>query len=68
MKGILRFVLIWVLSMVLEPYLSRFMAQLSDRAPRGSFVGEVLDEMSGDFASGLVHSVGETVSDLFFGA
>jgi hypothetical protein len=67
-KGLLRFGLIWALSMLLTPYLNRFLAQLASRAPRNSLLEDFLLEMSDRYSSSLIKSFGETVGELFLGS
>ncbi|HEY2596421.1 MAG TPA: hypothetical protein VGK33_21225 [Chloroflexota bacterium] len=64
MKFVLRFVLIWGLSMLLTPFMTRMFGQVATRAPKGSFLEETLVEFSGRYSSELVRSFGETVGDL----
>ena len=68
MKGLVRFALIWALSMLLTPYVERFFAQLASRTPKGSIWREVLDELSGQYATSLVRQFGETAGDLVLGS
>jgi hypothetical protein len=63
-KFVLRFVLIWGLSMLLTPYVSRLFEKVATRAPRGSFLEETLQELGERYSSELVHTVGETVGEL----
>ena len=67
MKTLLRFALVTVLTMLLTPHVSRLFEQLAARAPRESLLGEFLDELSDQYASSLVRSVGETVGELVLG-
>src|SRR5215472_11934884 len=39
-KGLIRFALIWAISMLLAPYVSRLFDQLAEKAPQGSFLEE----------------------------
>jgi hypothetical protein len=66
-KGLLRFALIWGLSMLLTPYVNRFFDRLASRAPTGSFVEAALLELSGRYSSSLVHTFGETLGELVLG-
>jgi hypothetical protein len=45
-RGVLRIVLIWVLSRVAAPYVNRGFAQLAKLTPDGSFLEETLLELS----------------------
>ena len=67
-KGLLRFALIWALSMLVTPYLNRFLSQLADRAPENSLLEDFLQELSGQYSATLIRSLGETVSDLVLGS
>jgi len=67
-KGLLRFALIWGLSMFLTPYVNRFFDRVAARAPTGSFVEDVLLEISGNYSATLIRSVGETVGELILGS
>ena len=67
-KGVLRFVLIWGVSMLLTPHVSRLFDRLATRAPSGSFLEESLLELSDRYSSELVHTFGETVGELVLGS
>jgi hypothetical protein len=67
-KGLLRFALIWGLSMFLTPYVNRFFDRVAERAPKGSFVEDILLELSGNYSASLIRSVGETVGELILGS
>jgi hypothetical protein len=67
-KFVLRFALIWGVSMLLTPLVSRLLDQLAVRAPRGSFLEETLSEFSDHYSSELTRSVGETVGELVLGS
>ena len=67
-KGLLRFALIWALSMLVTPYLNRFLSQLAARAPENSLLEDFLQELSGQYSATLIRSLGETVSDLVLGS
>ena len=67
-KGLLRFGLIWGLSMLVTPYVNRFFDRLAARAPRGSFVEDMLLELSSNYSATLIRSLGETVGELVLGA
>ena len=66
-KGLIRFALIWAISMLLTPYLNRFLDRLAARAPSGSFLEDALLELSGRYSSSLIRSFGETLGELFLG-
>jgi len=67
-KGLLRFGLIWGISLLLTPYLNRFFDRLAGRVPAGSFVNEMLLELSGSYSATLIRSFGETLGELAFGS
>jgi hypothetical protein len=67
-KGLLRFALVSVLSMLLTPYVNRFLSQLAERAPRNSFLEDLLVELSDQYSTSLVRSLGETVGELVLGS
>jgi hypothetical protein len=67
-KGLLRFALIWGISMLLTPYLNRLFDRLAERAPKGSFVEALLLELSGRYSTTLIQSFGETLGDLVLGS
>lgn len=66
-KGLIRFALIWGISMLLAPYVSRFLERLAERAPEGSFLEDTLRELSDRHASSLIRSFGETLGEVVFG-
>jgi hypothetical protein len=67
-KGLLRFALIWGLTMLITPYVDRWLSQLAHKAPKDSLVEDVLVELSGQYSSSLIRSLGETVGELLFGS
>jgi hypothetical protein len=67
-KGLLRFALIWAISLIVTPYLNRLLDRLAQRAPRGSFLEDMLLELSGQYSSSLIRSFGETVGELVLGS
>jgi hypothetical protein len=67
-KGLIRFALIWALSMFMTPYIDRWLSQLATRAPKDSFAQHMLFELSGQYSTSLVRSLGETVGELFLGS
>jgi hypothetical protein len=67
-KGLIRFVLIWAISLFLTPYLNRLFDRLAARAPKGSFVEEILLELSGRYSASLIRSFGETLGELVLGS
>lgn len=68
LKGLLRFALIWAISMFLTPYVNRFLSRIAERAPRDSFLEQLLRELSDQYSASLIRSFGETVGELAFGA
>jgi hypothetical protein len=68
LKGLLRFALVTILSMLVTPYVNRFLNQLAQRAPKDSFLEDLLLELSDQYATSLVRSVGETVGELVLGS
>jgi hypothetical protein len=67
-KGLIRFALITALTMLLTPYVNRLFNQLAARAPQGSFLEDLLHELSGRYSSALTRSFGETLGELVFGS
>jgi hypothetical protein len=67
-KGLLRFALIWGISILLTPYLNRLFHRLAERAPDGSFVKEMLLELSESYSTTLIRSFGETLGELVLGS
>jgi hypothetical protein len=67
-KGLIRFGVIWGISMFLTPYLNRFLLQLAARAPKNSFLEDMLRELSDQYSASLIRSFGETVGELAFGS
>jgi hypothetical protein len=63
-KFVVRFVLIWGLSMVLTPFVSRMFDRAATRAPKGSFLEETLQELGDRYSSELIRTFGETVGEL----
>jgi hypothetical protein len=66
-KGLLRFALVWGLTMLVTPHLERWLGQLVAKAPKDSFLEEFLEELSGRYSSSLIRSFGETVGELVLG-
>ncbi len=66
-KGLIRFGLIWALSMFATPYVNRFFDRAAARAPKNSFVEAMLLELSHNYSATLIRSFGETVGELFLG-
>jgi hypothetical protein len=67
-KGLVRFALIWGLSVLLTPYVNRFLNTLAARAPKESFLEAILLELSDQYSSSLVNTLGQTVGELFLGS
>ena len=68
LKGLLRFALIWAISVFLTPYVNRFLDRLASRAPKDSFVEELLLELSSRYSTTLMRSFGETLGELVLGS
>jgi len=68
LKGLLRFALVTGLTFLVTPYVTRAVDRLADRAPQGSFLEDTLVEISDRYASGLMRSLWEALSDLVFGS
>jgi hypothetical protein len=66
-KGLIRFGLIWVISLLLTPYVNRLFDRLAERAPKGSFLEDALLELSGRYSSALIRSFGESLGELVLG-
>jgi len=67
-KGLLRFALIWALSILVTPYVNRLLDRLAERAPKGSFVEAMLLELSGRYSTALIQAFGETLGELVLGS
>ena len=67
-KGLIRFALIWAISMLLTPYLNRFLDRLASRAAKNSFLEELLLELSGRYSATLISAFGETLGELVLGS
>ena len=67
-KGLLRFALVWALTMFLTPHVNRLFDQLAARAPSGSFIKDMLLELSERYSSALVAAFGETVGEMVLGS
>jgi len=67
-KGLLRFALIWGISILLTPYLNRLLDRLAERTPKGSFVEAMVLELSGRYSTTLIRSFGETLGELVLGS
>jgi hypothetical protein len=67
-KGLIRFALIWAISMFLTPYVNRFLDRLAMRVPKNSFIEELLLELSSRYSTTLIRAFGETLGELAFGS
>jgi hypothetical protein len=67
-KGLIRFGVIWAISLFLTPYLNRWLLQLAAKALKNSFVEEMLVELSDQYSSSIIRSLGETLGELAFGS
>ena len=68
MKFLLRFALVWGLSMLVTPYVNQLFDRLATRAPKNSFLQATLLELSDSYSSSLIHSFGEALGDLVLGS
>ena len=68
LKGVIRFVAVWLLSWYLTPYLDRAFLRLAARAPRNGLVEDVLVELSGNYSAVIIRTFFETLGDLVFGS
>ena len=66
-KGLLRFGLVWALTMLVTPHLERALGRLVDKVPKDSFVEDFLKELNGRYSASLIRSFGETVGELVLG-
>ena len=67
-KALVRFALITALTMLLTPYVNRLFNQLAERAPKDSFLEDVLRELSDRYSSALSRAFGETLGELVLGS
>jgi len=67
-KALVRFALITALTMLLTPYVKRLFNQLAERAPKDSFLEDVLRELSDRYSSALIRAFGETLGELVLGS
>ncbi|HEY0583198.1 MAG TPA: hypothetical protein VGE94_13520 [Chloroflexota bacterium] len=67
-KGLIRFGLIWAISMFLTPYVNRFLDRVVARAPKNSFVEAMLLELSENYSAALIRAFGESLGELVFGS
>jgi hypothetical protein len=67
-KALIRFALITALTMLLTPYVNRLFNQLAERAPKDSFLEDVLRELSDRYSSALTRAFGETLGELVLGS
>jgi hypothetical protein len=67
-KALLRFALVWAISMLLTPYLNRLFDRLAQQAPRGSFLEDALLELSDRYSTSLIRTFGETLGELVLGS
>jgi hypothetical protein len=68
LKGLIRFALIWGISLLLTPYLNRFLDRLAKQVPKDSFLEELLLELSSRYSATLIRSFGETLGELVVGS
>ncbi len=67
-KALLRFALIWAISLLLTPYLNRLFDRLAERAPKGSLFQEALLVLSERYSAALITAFGETLGELVLGS
>ncbi|HEV7663003.1 MAG TPA: hypothetical protein VGQ62_05665 [Chloroflexota bacterium] len=67
-KGLIRFALIWAISLLVTPYVNRFFDRVAARAPKNSFLEGMLLELSENYSAALIRAFGETLAELVFGA
>jgi len=67
-KFVLRFALVWGLSMLLTPYVNQLFDRLATRAPKNSFLEAMLLELSDSYSTSLIRSFGEAVGELVLGS
>jgi hypothetical protein len=68
LKGLMRFALIWAISLFLTPYLNRFLDRLATRVPKNSFLEELLLELSSRYSAALIRAFGEGLGELVLGS
>jgi pilus assembly protein TadC len=68
LKGLLRFALIWGISLLLTPYLNRLLDRVAAQAPKGSFLEDALLELSDRYSTSIIRSFGEAVGELVLGS
>ena len=68
LKGLVRLMLVWGLSIVLAPYVSKMFDRLAQKAPEGSLLEDSLIEIGDRHSSGLVRAFGESIGDLVLGS
>ncbi len=66
-KGLLRFAIIWGVSMLLTPYLNRFFESLASRTASIGFLRETFEALRTEYLSTLIRSFGESMGDMAFG-
>jgi hypothetical protein len=67
MKGLLRYALIWAISMMLAPYVTRFFERMEARAPRGTMIESFFQALGQKYSASLVRSLGESAGEFVFG-
>jgi hypothetical protein len=68
LKALLRFALIWGISLLITPYVNKLFNRLAERAPQGSFLEDALLELSDRYSTSLIRSFGETLGELVLGS
>jgi hypothetical protein len=67
-KALIRFALIWAISLLLTPYVNRLLDRLAERAPEESFLKDALLELSDRYSTSLIRAFGETLGELVLGS
>ncbi len=67
-KTLIRFAVIWGISLLVTPYVNKVFDRLAERAPKDSFLQDALLELSDRYSSTLVTAFGETLGELLFGS
>jgi hypothetical protein len=67
-RGLIRFGLIWAISLFLTPYVNRLFDRAAAVAPKGSFIEAMMLELSTNYSAALIRSVGETIGELIAGS
>jgi hypothetical protein len=63
-RTLIRFALVWGLSMLLRPYVNQAFDKLARRAPTGGVTEAILLELSSSYSASLITYFAETVGEL----